>query len=366
MAAKSTRDGQFARLSVNINNTTEISCTNPVDRIFAVLRISPKLNVEPNYERPPEAIFTSTTKAIIQQEQSLNILCFSCNKNKSQREGRLPYLSLPSFVPHYEAVLDMQSLINCMETRESPRQPYDCGGPFTSTYRPNTPGSESERSLLISGCSWGKLVYKATPADLVYEDSITKENWPEIRNWYTELRTNLFPESDAVDNWKALFEDVYPLPSSDLPLVAGYYRTMSKHAEAEAYFKADLIKALEHDNNPPDMFLKMLNRRVQDRSVFVLDRGDIVKAANTVEVGDEVFVARGCSCALVLRAVSEVRARLPNEEAAACFLDVQVREFFAGAYVRDTFPGANVDVMNGEVYKLMNDGYEEEIKILLI
>ena len=118
------------------------------------------------------------------------------------------------------------------------------------------------------------------------------------------------------------------------------------------------------------MFLKMLNRCLSnDKTVFVLDRGDIVKAADTVEVGDEVFVARGCSCALVLRAVAGEKACRAIKEAKC--LDVSVREFVAGAYVRDAMRGAYVDgacidIMNGEVCKLMKDGYEEEVNVLLI
>ena len=62
------------------------------------------------------------------------------------------------------------------------------------------------------------------------------------------------------------------------------------------------------------------------------------------------------------RSVPEAKARLANREAAC--LKVVVREFIAGTYVRDIMPvGDAVDVMNGEVLKLMEIGYKEETKV---
>ncbi|KAL8866881.1 MAG: hypothetical protein Q9174_006021 [Haloplaca sp. 1 TL-2023] len=61
------------------------SCSRLVDRIFAVLNISSPIAVDPDYEPSPMEIFTDATKAIIEQEQNLNILCLDLNVEESLR-----------------------------------------------------------------------------------------------------------------------------------------------------------------------------------------------------------------------------------------------------------------------------------------
>lgn len=147
-------------LSINILDFTDRSCTEPVDRIFALLGMSEAINITPDYERPPAEIFMATTKAIIEQEQSLNILCFSTGARVSHQAGRSLYHELPSFVPQYEAVFEYPRLIDPYTSRQRPWQLYHCGGAFLSAYLPNRSNFESEHSLAISGCFWGSIAYK--------------------------------------------------------------------------------------------------------------------------------------------------------------------------------------------------------------
>ena len=59
------RLGGRLRLSSVILNFTELSCTEPVDKIYALLGLSQAINITPDYERPPAEVFIATTKAII-------------------------------------------------------------------------------------------------------------------------------------------------------------------------------------------------------------------------------------------------------------------------------------------------------------
>ena len=72
---------------------------------------------------------------------------------------------------------------------------------------------------------------------------------------------------------------------------------------------------------PPFSLDPVVNRHLllycmREDLLYVTDRGNLVKASDTVSVGDEVFVARGCSCALILRHASEAKASQATSEAA--------------------------------------------------
>lgn len=130
---------------------------------------------------------------------------------------------------------------------------------------------------------------------------------------------------------------------------------MSKHNKAESLFMTDLYEALEH-NYPSDRFLEELLFQMRDRSLYLTDRGDLIRASNKVMVGDEVFVARGLSCAMIVRRVSEAKAEGAASEAART--KIQIREFVAGAYVDG--------IMDGEAIKKVDDGDIEEMQVLLV
>ncbi|KAL8732243.1 MAG: hypothetical protein Q9181_004030 [Wetmoreana brouardii] len=352
----SVRDGWPARLFANLRVTRYHSCTEPVDKIFSLLNISEPIKVQPDYGRPVADIFIDTTKAIIEQEQSLNILCFAIDMEESRRLDRLPWLELPSFVPHYEALIRLPTSINPFAAPQSFQQDYDCGGAFLSAYLPNVYQFEDERNLFISGCSWGKVVSQSRGTQYFDTD---REIWADVHGQSSELFNAMRfdagnkRQGSAVDGWKALFEDLYPPPSAN-PLLTKYIR-ISRDSEAEAFFMANLNEAIEHDN-PSDSFLGVLCQGMRNRAAYLTDQGDLVKAPNTVRVGDEVFVARGCSCAMILRQASETKASAATSEAARA--NLQIREFVAGAYVHG--------IMDGEARKKMDDGEVEEIKVLLV
>ena len=351
------RNGERSWLSINTIDLTTCSCTEPVDRIFALLGISEAINITPDYEKPPAEIFIAATKAIIEQEQSLNILCFTVNVTRSHQAGRPPYHELPSFVPHFEAVLEYTNLINAQTPLQSPQQYYYCGGPFLSAYLLNTSILESEHSLAISGCFWGSIVCEWR-AECVNKVIRWPQDWDDLRKYYADRFNNLglaaerSSQNSTIRGWKTLLGDYYPL---DLAAKHPVPKRMSKHNKAESLFMNDLYKALEHDS-PSQEFLEQILYHMRDSSLYLTDRGDLVKASDIVRVGDEVFVARGLSCAMIVRHVSEVKAKEAAGEAAR--KNIQIREFIAGAYVDG--------IMDGEAIKKVDDGEIEEIQMLLV
>ena len=90
--------------------------------IFALANTSGTINVSIDYERPFGDIFTNATKAIIEQEQSLNIPCCPVDDKISRLFRRLPYLQLLAFVPHFEAILDAEAPVNIFSKLESDKQ----------------------------------------------------------------------------------------------------------------------------------------------------------------------------------------------------------------------------------------------------
>ena len=352
------RNGIRSPLSTMFLGFMTLSCTEPVDRIYALLSLSKAINIIPDYERPPAEIFTATTKAIIEQEQSLNILCYIATSRISHQAGRPPYHELPSFVPHYEAELEYENLIDDVQTSlQTPWQYYYCGGTFLSAYLPNTSDHESEHSLAISGCSWGRIVceWRAECVDKVIS---SHQDWDALRKYYADRFNNLglaaerSSQISTIRGWKTLLGDQYPL---DWTIKYRVPSRMSKHSKAESLFMADLYDALEH-NSPSDGFLREISYQMRGRALYLTDRGDLVKASKTVRIGDEVFVARGLSCAMVIRQVSEAKAKEAASEAARN--KIQVREFVAGAYVDG--------IMDGEAIKKVDDGEIEEMQVLLV
>ena len=230
---------------------------------------------------------------------------------------------------------------------ESYLQWYHCGGAFLFAYLPNTSDFESEHSLAISGCSRGKIAYKWREERLD-KATISPQDWDVLCNFYADHFYN--STICVICGWKALFGDCYLVrPTSTL------YDRMGKRNNAESLFMADLHMALEH-NSPPDRFLQQLLYRMQDNSLYLTDRGDLVNASKKVMVGDEVFVARGLSCAMIVRQVSEAKAKEAAGEAAHA--KIHIREFVAGAYVEG--------IMDGEAIKKVDDGEVEEMQVLLV
>ena len=340
-------------LSTNLMYFASYLCQESVDNIFALLSISQPIDVDPDYEKSPADIFIDTTKAIIEQEQSLNILCIADESEVAWRDGPRSYLELPSFVSHYEAVFDRPRLINEFESYKS--QYYHCGGALLSEYHPNGHIIESERTLLISGYFWGEILREMRMPDCLDTPIIRRKDWPNIHKWYLELRlaaSDLY-QGSIIDGWKMIFRDLYTLSHTD-PFD---HKRMSRNKQVQTLFEKDLNEATEH-GNPSKAFLELLDFFMREYSIYVTDCGNLMKCSNNLIVGDEVFVARGYSVAMILRRVSGAKAKASAATGDVKRANVHIREFIAGAYVHG--------IMDGEVIKKVDDGELEEEQVLLI
>ena len=345
------------RLSSNLVYCTQCRCTRPVDRILALLNVSSAINLSIDYEQPTRDIFMDATKAIIEQDQSLNIICCSVNEKFSRLFNRLSYVQLPSFVPHFEAIFDTEGPVNIHTEFDSDMQYYACGGDFSSMYSRFPIDLEGKQRLLISGCSWATVVEQTPQSEHFDNTDAIRASWQDLRNWcceplqrWREMSTN--HHNSMTDGWRALFEDRYPLIGS---------RRISKHQQTKDLFIAELNQALEHDD-PSDTFLETLVMNMFEKSVFFTDKGEFVKAPKTapktVKLGNMVFVARGCSCAMILRPASPENAHGVLSEGLDGGIVPQVCEFISGAYVHG--------IMDGEVREMMDKGIIEEEKVWLV
>ena len=327
-------------------------CTKSVDIIFALLNISQPINVEPDYEKSCEETFIDTTKAIIEQEQCLNMICHAANDKKLPLGDRLSCLELPSFVPHYETRL--QSSVLLAPGLQEEEQYYHTGGPLTSEYHRNAHSMESHRTLLISGCFWGGTLRETITLGLLDSKGMPLKDWPSIKKWYFSLRSSLGHKynSTIIEDWRMILGDIYMRSGDHLY----NFERMSEYKEAYELLVQDTEALLPWHDEPRSAFLNWLRGSMHDNSIYSTERGDFVKAHRSVQIGDEIFVARGCSVAMVLRPVSEAQVQAATGHLGGT--QIPVREFVAGAYVHG--------IMDGEAIQQVNDGKIEEQEVLLI
>ena len=101
-------------------------CSDPRDAIYALLNLSLPIDIEPDYERPVEHLYMMATKTLINCEQNLNIFSTPCALVQSEKYGCLPYIELPTWVPHFESILDTTEI--CSFYLDYGRQQYCAGG----------------------------------------------------------------------------------------------------------------------------------------------------------------------------------------------------------------------------------------------
>ena len=252
-----------------------------------------------------------------------------------RRSNSLPCLDLPSFVPHYEAPTGLGNL--CKSFCNDPFY-YDCGGNFLSIYLPNASEFESQQSLAISGCFRGQIT-RQFDATVIFDKCMSlRKRWTQFCISYIKFLEPLAPEtrletSDrALNGWKALVADIY-LPNSSIPwsLVPTSVR-MRTNKQAETLFHLHLLEAIV-SSHAPSVFLSEITSNLAANILYMTDKGEVVKAPNagSLKPGDQIFVARGCSCALILR--NFPKEKLRRYIAEASLGECTARQFVLGAYV---------------------------------
>ena len=348
-------DGQsrlpLCPLYFNMIAFREQECTESVDMIFALLKISQPINVEPDYEKSCEGTFIDTTKTIIEHEQSLNLICHATIDEELPLGDSRSSPELPSFVPHYEAGL--QYCVLLYHGLRGELQYYHTGGPLMSEYRRNAHTMESDQTLLISGCFYGGTVRGTLTLGMLDSKGMLLEDWPRIKKWYCDLRPALSREfnSTIIEDWRMILGDVY------MRFRDHQYdeKRTSVYQEAFELLVHDVTKAIRHDE-PPSALLEWLSLSMRRNSIYTTDQGLFVKAHRRVHIGDEIFVARGCNVAMVLRPVSKAQVQAATGHLEGT--NIPVRQFVAGAYVHG--------IMDGEAIQQVNDGIVEEQEVLLI
>ena len=276
-------------------------------------------------------------------------------------------------MPHYEAMLETNYLVNHSVPLGNYRQYYSCGGAFATAHWSNAHTLENGRNMLIEGCSWGKVAIRQIYPDFWWgydrvnvgdDDDDDEKAWREcLFYFYRTLflwigTTSIEDWAAALEIWRTILGDRFPEPSILINNTFPCNR-ISKHEATEKSFLHCLQQAHEHENNLyRNQLLRLTNGLLREHAVCITDLKDLIRTRDTVKEGDEVFVARGCSVALILRPTSEEKARQAVREDSKSNLDLKVRELVAAAYVNG--------IMDGEAIQKVNDGEIKEEYLLLV
>lgn len=136
-------------LATMILHYAYLQCSEPRDAIYASLNVSRPINISLDYKKPVATIYTEATRAMIDDEKSLNIVFVSDERDFYVSND----FGLPAWVPHFEKNLISHDLYEVTLPYDS--QGYCAGGEMNSAKK-NLPLSES-RILQLHGCFYGEV-----------------------------------------------------------------------------------------------------------------------------------------------------------------------------------------------------------------
>ena len=125
-------DERFFELKKKFNISSNLISTrfysDPRDYVFATMKVLNSIDIPLDYDKKPVDLFIETTQAIIEQEQSLNIICVDADTALAKDSNRMPHLELPSWVPQFETMLTEPVYDNWTFSNSSDEHNYNAGG----------------------------------------------------------------------------------------------------------------------------------------------------------------------------------------------------------------------------------------------
>ena len=203
-------------------------CSEPKDAIYALLNVAAPIGIEPDYKETTVDTFIKSTKKMILQEQSFNVICNTVDW--SYGKVLPPYLDLPSWVPHYESVVNTFSIY--YYTMNIEKQHFCAGGLLKNARDLSL--IRDVRVLQLSG-SFYDTIKCTTPrvfsdehddADLV---RIVMEHLHHVNQSEGSSQDFLTSESHInLEIWRFIFMDVYDG-------VKGVHERVSANTSARAF-----------------------------------------------------------------------------------------------------------------------------------
>lgn len=321
-------------------------CSDFRDKIYALLSASTDLMIDPDYNQTVADVYTTATKAIIRQEQSLNVLCMAADETVLENSNHASLDELPSWVPHFEGSLTRGQLHNLYTPYE--KQLFVAGGPFSLCQHPFC--EDDSKVLELHGCVYGEITdtHHSIGRALTYAHG--DKTWPLVsklaRNERWTPRSSSSDSDTLADFWRLLLLDTYPCNEILAP------QRLLRCAESHNALESDLQQA--HTAKPPMRLTDRLFLSLHRKTLCKTTKGNLALALGDVKNGDIVFVARGASMPFILRSTTSKEVRHLGRSKS----NPMYYRFVGGSYVHG--------IMDGEVARLMDSRELEERSVFLI
>ena len=292
--------GVFDDLTHMLEDARSANCSDPRDKIFAVLGLAHKSQtrgLDPDYSKPAKAIFQNLVLHYTSNIQSLDILthCELRDENCGMK--------LPTWVPNWTVPrLSDPIRLSASCGNSEPRVQYQDGKVLAAT----------GVHVAIIGCV-EPFLQPANPEGSIYvdesEDAIRAVVVPRIESLSLSER-----DATIISLCRTLccneFTDRYSPPSercASFEICRGYINCI---------IDTTRDTALEHSMEK-QLYLAIIRSRIQGRSFLTTVNGQIGLAPIVTKPGDEVAVLLGCRSPLVLRPFGDGSHKVVGE----CYID---------------------------------------------
>ena len=292
--------GVFDNLDHILERSRSASCSDPRDKIFAVLSLARKDDthgLDPDYSKPAEAVFQDLVLHYAFNLQSLNIL------TQCELRDDTGGMKLPTWVPDWTVPRLSKTVgfsVCCLNSKSRVR--YQDGKVLAATGVP----------VAVVGCVQ-TLPQRAGPEEELYDDEIEDVIRAII---VPRIESLSLPERNAtlISLCRTLccnaFADTYSPPDSNLPT--------SENCRNYIHRIVDTTRDTALEYSPEEHHsLDFVAASIKERSFFTTADGDIGLAPIATKPGDQVCVLLGCQTPLVLRPCGDESHKVVGE----CYID---------------------------------------------
>lgn len=302
-------------------------CSEPRDHIYALLSIVRPIDITIDYSQPVVDVFTDATRSIIAQEQHLNILCINKNIHGAEGPNSQDHFlyELPSWVLNYAGHHPILRLINSSRPEEG--QYYRGGGPMKA---PNSiAGARVHGSLEIYGSFCGKIVSASdrVPDWGEYEKIMgTAEQFRRHFLLVTETK-DLLNNQNEEEFWRVIVGDLYD-ESPDV----------RKRIEWNAQARSNLLQDinLAKVSKMPTRLLQTVRLTLVGTNFCTTTSNSVAVVYGNVQVGDDIFIARGAALPFIIRAVKNNGS---TDAVGSTHNTSRLYSFVGGSYVHGSMDG---------------------------
>lgn len=279
---------------------TRSGCTDPRDRIYALLSISTKNNVVADYFKSTTEVYIQTARAIIEERQDLVVLSYTYRPHiLGTHESGVFHFSgsteLPSWTPNWSAV----------------KTPI-AGGAFVNEVYHAAGGTKISGDTLLTKHS-ESLFVRGILYDIVekvesFEFSRRDFYAPFREFWKSEahedLRSIKYPTHEVITDvfWRTLIRDRCILSA------VGRHRLRRLGPQQLSVYR-NLINSWSVNEDTPvvegyrseAVFREIIREWSQDWKFFKTHRGYFGQASGASEMGDVVAILYGCPFPVMIR-----------------------------------------------------------------